>query len=532
MNKFIFVLLLGIIFVQAQHIHIKVDSTTSYTLWTQMHESIIYDKIVDAIQIVNRGYVVFGDLDVIQLPGDLTTLCHDGNVYCQQLGPARYPSSVASSKPYISFPFLISASWGGMGAQWESGGWFSSYWEQPVDIGPGDVDVHKCIGKQLPTGSILFIGVTLSDSIIYCTWDSTLTNLLGAGIVADSSRYWGFDVNGGIASVFYYSNTNDTLLYCKTTTDGINWSAEQQWHLSFTPPYPNTKIWWRQMALTDNGEPRLVFDAVNNDDSEYPYYGRIYVSHTSGIPPVQVSSSFAAPDTECFYPTIATGGNYCAVLYCMPRNNLPGVQNWWDFYLVWSDDNGLTWGSPINCTQGVNYNPGLPQLAKRIDTVRNRVYYCYCTHIANHDDPLASILSNISQISRIYLGCSPHVGIEETANLNPAFQIPHLEVYPNPFNRKTEIRIRIQDTGYMIQDSRFKIQDTGYKMQDINLKIYDASGRIVKSFNLESCIMYHESAISWDGTDDSGRKLPSGVYFVRLETDGFKRTEKTILLRW
>jgi flagellar hook assembly protein FlgD len=43
--------------------------------------------------------------------------------------------------------------------------------------------------------------------------------------------------------------------------------------------------------------------------------------------------------------------------------------------------------------------------------------------------------------------------------------------------------------------------------------------------------MYHESVISWDGTDDSGRKLPSGVYFVRLESDDFKKTEKAILLR-
>jgi len=43
--------------------------------------------------------------------------------------------------------------------------------------------------------------------------------------------------------------------------------------------------------------------------------------------------------------------------------------------------------------------------------------------------------------------------------------------------------------------------------------------------------MYHESVISWDGTDDSGRRLSPGVYFVRLEADEFKKTEKAILLR-
>ncbi len=87
-----------------------------------------------------------------------------------------------------------------------------------------------------------------------------------------------------------------------------------------------------------------------------------------------------------------------------------------------------------------------------------------------------------------------------------------LEVYPNPFRNNVHIRCRIHDTGYMI-------------------KIYDVSGRVVKSFNLESCIMNQASRIVWDGLDDSGRRLPAGVYFVRLETEGYDKIEKVILLR-
>jgi len=78
---------------------------------------------------------------------------------------------------------------------------------------------------------------------------------------------------------------------------------------------------------------------------------------------------------------------------------------------------------------------------------------------------------------------------------------------------------------------RYMIHDTGYTISDINLKIYDVSGRIIKSFNLESCIVNQVSAVIWDGTDDSGRRLPAGVYFVRLETGDFKQIEKAILLR-
>jgi len=108
------------------------------------------------------------------------------------------------------------------------------------------------------------------------------------------------------------------------------------------------------------------------------------------------------------------------------------------------------------------------------------------------------------------------VGIseEEGQKISEGFA---LSVDPNPFKERLIIR-------YTIHDTRYTIPDAG-------LKIYDATGRVVRSFNLESCIMYHESVISWDGTDDSGRRLSPGVYFVRLEADEFKKTEKAILLR-
>ncbi|MEO0095908.1 MAG: YCF48-related protein [candidate division WOR-3 bacterium] len=70
-----------------------------------------------------------------------------------------------------------------------------------------------------------------------------------------------------------------------------------------------------------------------------------------------------------------------------------------------------------------------------------------------------------------------------------------LWVYPNPFRNNVHIRCRMHDTGYMI-------------------KIYDVSGRVVKSFNLESCILNHESSITWFGDDKLGRELPAGVYFI------------------
>jgi hypothetical protein len=142
--------------------------------------------------------------------------------------------------------------------------------------------------------------------------------------------------------------------------------------------------------------------------------------------------------------------------------------------------------------------------------------------------------TNPSTWSNFYSSSNWSVGIKETASKNFKLQ-PEFLVYPNPFSEKTEIRYTILDAGYKIHDTGFMIQDTRCMIQDgkqyPGIAIYDVSGRIVKSFNLESCIMNHESAILWFGDDDSGRRLSSGVYFIRLEDGDFKKTEKVILLR-
>jgi flagellar hook assembly protein FlgD len=58
--------------------------------------------------------------------------------------------------------------------------------------------------------------------------------------------------------------------------------------------------------------------------------------------------------------------------------------------------------------------------------------------------------------------------------------------------------------------------------------IFDAAGRLVKSFNHLTLQPFNQ--ITWHGTDDNNRALPSGVYLVMLEANGEKITEKVVLL--
>ncbi len=104
-------------------------------------------------------------------------------------------------------------------------------------------------------------------------------------------------------------------------------------------------------------------------------------------------------------------------------------------------------------------------------------------------------------------------GIEESSHTRQVSVQPQLTVYPNPFKDRVDIRYRIPDTGLRI----------------INLKIYDVSGMLVKSFNHLTIQPFNQ--IVWDGTDDSGHRLPSGVYFCRLEAGETVPMRKIIKLR-
>ena len=61
------------------------------------------------------------------------------------------------------------------------------------------------------------------------------------------------------------------------------------------------------------------------------------------------------------------------------------------------------------------------------------------------------------------------------------------------------------------------------------MRIYDATGRMVRQWDYSTIGL--SDHVIWDGTDNMGRKLPQGVYFVKLESSRIKAIKKVILLR-
>jgi len=84
--------------------------------------------------------------------------------------------------------------------------------------------------------------------------------------------------------------------------------------------------------------------------------------------------------------------------------------------------------------------------------------------------------------------------------------------YPNPFNPKTNIQFTVPEQSF------------------VKLFIYDINGKTVyKIINSELKSGYYN--VVWDGTNELGLKVGSGIYFYRLEAKNFTSSQKMIFIK-
>ena len=84
--------------------------------------------------------------------------------------------------------------------------------------------------------------------------------------------------------------------------------------------------------------------------------------------------------------------------------------------------------------------------------------------------------------------------------------------YPNPFNPSTKFSFTVPEDGF------------------ISLNIYDLKGNRINKL-ISGYKPRDNYSISWDGTDDSGRFVPAGIYFYTMKTEKQMITKKMVLLK-
>jgi len=102
------------------------------------------------------------------------------------------------------------------------------------------------------------------------------------------------------------------------------------------------------------------------------------------------------------------------------------------------------------------------------------------------------------------------VSVNEQAGI-PRWSALH-QNYPNPFNPVTSIEFDLP------------------KKEKASLRIYDVSGKLVRSV-FEGELEAGRHAFKWNGKDDQGSSIASGIYFYRLKAGAFSETRKMVLLK-
>jgi flagellar hook assembly protein FlgD len=85
--------------------------------------------------------------------------------------------------------------------------------------------------------------------------------------------------------------------------------------------------------------------------------------------------------------------------------------------------------------------------------------------------------------------------------------------YPNPFNPGTMIGFEVPADG------------------PVNLAVYNVLGQKVRTLVDQRDYVVGRYELEWDGCDDSGTRVSTGVYFYRLTAGDQSLTKKMLLLK-
>jgi len=271
-----------------------------------------------------------------------------------------------------------------------------------------------------------------------------------------------------------------------------------------------------QLILTRGaGFSYYEFTWPMNDRLTDEVWRNMLKTDTPPQPPQWTSSFFASPDQPTaiipdyyFWRKPATAGLKIELEPEAPRVgdtiNLVINLSYYDYPaetpVIWVTTPS---GEKIQLTDIVSSNPNVPQWTVQFSTEgfsEGMVYIELDTKLG---------YDSLSYRTSFYLHRS--TGVPEKG-----FSIPErfflYQNQPNPFNPITQIRFDLPQRAV------------------VTLDIFNSAGRAVRDLSLGS-LQPGAYSILWDGTDQQGSRLSSGVYFYCLQAGQFRQVKRMILLR-
>ena len=259
---------------------------------------------------------------------------------------------------------------------------------------------------------------------------------------------------------------------------------------------------WLDLYLVNNGASKLFRNQSGSfSDATHPALGATGSGSGSGWADIDADGDLD------LYLAYADGPNR------LVRNDTPGG-HWLELDLLGTASNRLGLGArvtavagPLRVTRALGGDAGyLSQNAPTLhfglgaETVVD-------TLILRWPSGLESRLHGVLADQRLAI----EEGTTAAGSAPGAFAL--LGAHPNPFNPRTEIRFSLAAPVA------------------VELSIFDLGGRRLRRLLAGEARPAGVHVQAWDGRDDAGRALASGVYLVRLAAAGQSRAQKLVLLK-
>ena len=196
-----------------------------------------------------------------------------------------------------------------------------------------------------------------------------------------------------------------------------------------------------------------------------------------------------------------------------------------EIWISLSSDNGNSWSEPIilNNVDTPEFSGIKPMWVYPADKIQyvgtvdgqkigklGFMFYNDYTWGANVIDPPYHQNPDGGQVMFMEMQFSMPVPNDDPAVPNVTYMLH--QNYPNPFNPETTISFDMPKAGFA------------------NLSIYNVKGQLIKNLINEN-LDFGRHSVVWNGTDNNGKPVTSGLYLYRLTTNGVTETKKMMLMK-
>jgi hypothetical protein len=276
-----------------------------------------------------------------------------------------------------------------------------------------------------------------------------------------------------------------------------------------------------------DGEPMLPWD-LNNDGAVDEYDGEGNVLMYNGWP-IYFHDNDTAFHENGFRVARNEANGWLLGLYQDGLKNKyaqEGDPNWADWAevpeiaIVVSGDNGATWSEVayMNSIDTPEFGGMIPEYvypAEEIVDLGNghglvNLFFLDDNSFGSSIHGFGDTNGGTLMYASIDIDFSPFVGANN--NTTTPVTASLMQNYPNPFNPTTEIAYELKAD------------------QPVNLQIFNAKGQLVKTL-VDEVQTAGTKTVTWNGTDDNGNSVTSGVYFYKMKSSTFESARKMILMK-